>query len=73
MVLKQTEGNDWQRAVLVDKAIRDQRPPYPLFVHHSRRPLTEAVIIPEDVGAEQLSLNLIDISHAPCDSGVCFV
>lgn len=47
---------DWAQAVEVDEAIRDKRPPYPLFVHSSRKPLPEAVVIPEDFGAEQLSL-----------------
>lgn len=32
---------DWDEAVQVDKAIRDARPPFHLFVHPSRKPLEE--------------------------------
>lgn len=51
----------------VDRAIRDQRPGCELFIHPARKPLDEAVRIPEDDGAKQLGLDL------PCDGGVCFV
>ena len=70
-VLKRAGGSDWQQAVAVDMAIRDVRPPYPLFVHPDRKPLAEAVKITEDFGYEQLSL--IDATELPCDSGYCFV
>ena len=36
-------------------------------VHPHRKPLAEAVRIPEDEGASQLALEL----DAPCDSGYC--
>ena len=65
--LKRQGGPDWEEAVAVDKAIRSKRPPHDLFVHPARRPLAQAVTIPEDFGAEQLELEI------PCDGGVCFV
>lgn len=65
--MKRENGPDWQQAVAVDAAIRDKRPPYPLYVHRSCRPLPEAVDIPEDHGYTQPSL--LDI----CDSGACFL
>jgi hypothetical protein len=68
--LKRANGPDWAQAVAVDEAIRDKRPPYPLFVHSARIPLVEAVQIPEDYGATQLSFETKD---APCDSGYCFL
>lgn len=36
---------DWRTAVEVDEAVRNKRPPYPLFVHPSRVPLREAVVL----------------------------
>ncbi len=68
--LKREDGADWQQAVAIDAAIRQQRPPYPLFVHSARKPLPQAVTISEDFGYEQLSL--VDTADAPCDSGYCF-
>ena len=59
--------DDWSLSVAVDRAIRDQRPGCELFIHPARKPLDEAVRIPEDDGAKQLGLDL------PCDGGVCFV
>lgn len=67
--LKRSNGADWAQAVAVDEAIRDKRPPYPLFVHIARIPIVEAVQIPEDYGAKQLGLEL----DVPCDSGYCFL
>ena len=59
----------WAEAVAVDGAIRDKRPKHELFIHPGRKPLAEAVKIPEDEGASQLELEL----EVPCDGGVCFV
>jgi len=69
--LKRAGGSDWQQAVIVDTAIRDQRPPYPLFVHPDRKPLEKAVKITEDFGLTQLAL--FDTTDMPCDSGHCFL
>lgn len=66
--LKRAGGADWNEALEVDQAIRHKRPKAELFVHPNRRPLEEAVSIPEDEGAFQYE---IDFEH-PCDSGVCF-
>lgn len=66
--LKRAGGADWNEALEVDQAIRRKRPKAELFVHPNRRPLEEAVSIPEDEGAFQYE---IDFEH-PCDSGVCF-
>lgn len=62
--LKRAGGPDWQEAVAVDQAIRDRRDLHTLYVHPLRRPLPEAVEIPEDAG--QLRLD-----EGPCDSGYC--
>ena len=67
--LKRNGGPDWAEAVAVDGAIRDKRPKHELFIHPGRKPLAEAVKIPEDEGASQLELEL----EVPCDGGVCFV
>jgi hypothetical protein len=34
-------GDDWRKAVEVDRQIRKARPPYDLFVHPARKPLDE--------------------------------
>jgi hypothetical protein len=68
--LKRNGGGDWEVAVGVDQNIRGRRPQHgPLFVHPHRRPLPEAVTIPEDEGASQLALEF----EVPCDGGHCFV
>jgi hypothetical protein len=36
--MKREGGRDWQIACEVDAAIRDKRPPYPLYVHSARVP-----------------------------------
>ena len=66
--MKRNEPEDWAVAVEIDLQIRNVRPPYPLFVHSARIPLTEAVNIPEDKGYSQLGL-----LDAECDSGHCFL
>lgn len=74
--MKREGGPDWQQAVAVDAAIRDKRPPYPLFVHPSCKPLADAVSIPEDYGAKQIDMfDLLDSddNDAECDSGYCFL
>ena len=38
-----------------------------LYVHSLRKPLEEAVRIPEDEGAHQIEMEM------PCDGGVCMV
>jgi hypothetical protein len=65
--LKRAGGADWAEAVAVDEAIRWKRPNFALFIHPARKPVAEAVAIPEDVGAKQMELEI------PCDGGVCFV
>ncbi len=57
---------------MVDEAIRESRPPYPLYVHPARKPLTQAVHIPEDEGYTQAEM-FLDLSNATCDSGYCFM
>ena len=65
--LKRQGGPDWEHALEIDESIRDSRQGFDLYVHPGRLPLEEAVRIPEDVGAQQLELEM------PCDGGVCFV
>ena len=60
--LKARKGPDWEEAVKVDASIRNMRDLHVLYVHPARKPLQEAVRIPQDEGAEQLEL---------CDGGVC--
>lgn len=52
-------GNgDWEKAVAVDEAIRKVRPPYDLFVHSSRKPLTELDLrTPQEKGQLELWAN----------------
>ena len=69
-VLKREGGPDWQEALEVDETIRDRRAKAELFVHPHRKPLAEAVTIPEDDGAKQLALELG--LEQPCDSGHCW-
>ena len=67
--LKQAAGPDWTRAVEVDAAIRWIRAEagHALYVHPARKPLPEAIRIPEDYGAEQMEFEM------PCDGGACWV
>ncbi len=69
--IKLEDGPDWQEALQVDATIRDRRPLAELFVHPYRRPLDEAVKIPEDDGARQLVLEEM-VPEQPCDSGHCW-
>jgi hypothetical protein len=39
--MRKENGADWRKAVEVDNQIRKARPPYDLFVHPARKPLTE--------------------------------
>lgn len=65
--MKQAGGPNWEEAVTVDDSIRWKRPKFALFVHPARKPLPEAVSVPEDFGAEQMEFEM------PCDGGVCWV
>ncbi len=67
--LKRNGGQDWATATEIDRAIRDVRPPYDLFVHPARRPLADAVTIPEDSGFAQATM----FDGDGCESGYCFV
>mgnify|MGYP001608485152 CR=1 FL=1 len=63
--LKSAGGSDWDQAVKVDTTIRDKRPPFPLYVHPARKPLSAAVVLPQ---GKQFELDL----ETPCDGGVCW-
>lgn len=67
--LKRQGGRDWDEAISVDAALRNARPPYELYIHSARKPLPEAVRIPEDEGATQLTM----LDDTACDSGYCFL
>jgi hypothetical protein len=69
--MKRENGHDWYQAVATDEAIRDKRPPYPLFVHRKCVPLPEAVSIAEDFSMTQPGL--FTVNDMPCDSGYCFL
>jgi len=62
--MKTAGGVDWQKAIAVDEAIRDTRPPFALFVHPDRKPLTE-IRSPQDNGQ-------LDLWSEEC-YGVCGV
>ena len=69
--LKRSGGPDWQEALTVDASVRDKRSEHGLlYVHPGRKPLTEAVDIPEDHGANQPELEGFE---AVCDGGHCGV
>jgi len=63
--MKAENGVDWQKAVMVDEAIRDARPPFALYVHADRIPLTE-------IKSEQDKGQLDLFASEECN-GVCFV
>jgi len=67
--MKRKRPSDWKKAVEVDNALREVALPYLLFIHRQRIPLSEAIVIPEDFGATQLSLFEGDDFTANCDSG----
>jgi len=71
--LKRAGGSDWETAVEVDVAIRDKRPKAELFIHPARVPLPQAIKIPEDHGARQMSMEDLWDDDVSCDGGVCFV
>lgn len=69
--LKRRGGADWREAVEVDRLIRDRRPLWgPLYIHPGRKPLADAVTIPEDDGLQQ---GLLEGFEAVCDGGHCGV
>jgi len=49
--IKQSDNGDWQRAIEVDRAIRDKRPGYKCYLHSSRKPLEDVRL-----GIEQLEM-----------------
>ncbi|MDP2728852.1 MAG: hypothetical protein Q8P59_15085 [Dehalococcoidia bacterium] len=65
--LKRQGGVDWQEAVEVDEAVREKRKVQHglLYVHPARKPLSEAVDIPEDHGAYQINMDI------GCEGGYC--
>lgn len=64
------ESADWQTALRFDEAIRDKRPPYPLFVHPARVPLTEVDLrTPQERG--QIEFDWEWETEDNCPMGVC--
>ena len=69
--LKHIGGSDWEEALAVDVMIRNKRSKHGLlYVHPGRKPLAEAVNIPEDHGASQ---RLLEGFEEVCDAGHCGV
>lgn len=58
--------SDWDKAVMVDEAIRKTRPPFDLYIHPSRRPLKDL-----DFRSQQ-ERGQLELFAEEC-SGVCFV
>jgi hypothetical protein len=65
--LKASGNGDWQKAVEVDEAIRKVRPPYDLFVHPSRVPLSEVDLrTPQEKGQLELWANWDEECEGVC-------
>ena len=64
--MKAAGGADWQKAVEVDEAIRNARPPYDLFLHPARIPLVDV-----DLRSEQ-DKGQLSLWDAECE-GICGV
>lgn len=64
--MARTGGEDWEKTLEVDEAIRDKRPKGQLFVHPARVPLADAV---SPLAADQTEM----WPEANCDGGYCFV
>lgn len=64
---KRQGRSDWQEAVEVDTNIRERRAVggQTLYIHPARKPLAQAVAIPEDEGAYQVSMDI------GCEGGYC--
>jgi hypothetical protein len=71
--LKREGGPDWEAALVVDSAIRDARPPNPLYIHPACLPLDQAIVIPDDFGMTQLDMFRSNDHDSECDSGHCFL
>lgn len=74
--LKRAGGEDWDEAIKADEEIRYQRQIAAgllSYVHPYRKPLAEAVSIPEDVGAHQMGFEDMTIETGMCESGHCWV
>jgi hypothetical protein len=67
--LQQGNGEDWNRAIEVDKQIRDTRKEhgYTCYLSTQGKPLTELYF------GEFTEPTLFDLSEFPCDSGHCFL
>jgi hypothetical protein len=61
--LRKTGDGDWEKAVAVDEAIRKARPPFELFVHSNRKPLST---IGDEIDAQPM------LSSEECE-GICFL
>lgn len=76
-MMKRAGGSDWREAVAIDLLIREKRSNAGqlLYVHPGRRPVDQAVTIPEDSGAKQAALWVEDDPsfEAVCDDGYCGV
>lgn len=67
--VKRKNGRDWNMAIIADNVIRNAKPDVSLYIHRSLKPLPEAVRIPEDEGAVQLTM----LDDTACDGGYCFL
>lgn len=52
--IKISGNGDWEKAVTIDRAIRDKRPGFKCFVHDSRKPLEDVRL-----GIEQAEMELM--------------
>jgi hypothetical protein len=65
--MKAENGPDWREAVAVDEALRHVRPPFDLFLHTDRIPLTTVDLsTPTDHGQ-------LDFWQQTCESGYCWI
>lgn len=72
IAMKREDGSDWKNAVKFDLAIRGKSTKYGgLFIHRSAKPLTEAVILPEELGYSQDSMFVLEDDTKCKDAGYC--
>lgn len=71
--IRRLGGPNWETAVKVDADLRDLRTDYELYVHPSRLPLSQAVILPGEIGVGDFDPWSSDDMDAECDSGHCFL
>lgn len=71
--MRTNHPEDWKKAVEIDLSIRDARLPGELFIHNSRKPLSLAIPLIQEIAPKPVELLASDDIDAECDSGHCFL